>query len=634
MRKIFTILAQIFIVVLSPVSMQAQNIELLSHDDYISAFNSTSYNKRIAYWCARVANDAYSESISNAAMSELGFQNQKLDLPESSIPIYYLINGKIQKVNFTIGLKGYIGKLNYSVNGKSVIMIAIRGSKTTSNWLSDFNAYPYSWTSKMPSVPDNIQQFFKLNDNTPEVHGGFFLCTNKIWSKIENSSFSSFIKKNDNTLFIITGHSLGGAITELLCLKLKDAGISDNNIIGYGFASPPVGDVDLNTYAGNLRSRIHKIKSNNDIVPNAGIYAYTLANQVKTIIFPNKWAIDVGGNHSMNEYLKIIESETPKTTSNNNSNVSIGGTNNNTLPTQVGTSQKFPDNNTSDRWTKKSTTVYSNWKTLAKKGTLPSGAKVRVREKITSSNGKEFAWFDPHQIGLPSGFVDAADLRADDPNIGSNNSSVSSGGTNNSSYYKATPTSISLSTPSSNQQFTSGDRINIGASITKGSEFMHYNVYIKNSSNATVYAKEQNTATSFSDYWSSTNYPAGTYNVYVVAYKTNHAEETRQSRIFTLKAQQQPQPIATQPNITISIQQNNGNGTIRVGGSYSNASHITIDCRNITNDTKISNQSVNVGNGQWYYDKPVESGKKYRFAVRAYNTNGSDKWAEIEVTAR
>jgi len=86
-------------------------------------------------------------------------------------------------------------------------------------------------------------------------------------------------------------------------------------------------------------------------------------------------------------------------------------------------------------------------------------------------------------------------------------------------------------------------------------------------------------------------------------------------------------PPPQQPTVTISVQ-SNGNGTIRVGGTYSNADYITIDVLNKTTGTKISAQAVNVSNGQWYYNKPVEAGKTYKFAVRAWNKSGKEIWSE------
>ena len=92
-------------------------------------------------------------------------------------------------------------------------------------------------------------------------------------------------------------------------------------------------------------------------------------------------------------------------------------------------------------------------------------------------------------------------------------------------------------------------------------------------------------------------------------------------------------PVTTQPvSINISVQQNTGNGNIRVGGTYRWADTVTINVRNLSTNTVIENQACHVDGSNWYYDKPVEAGVSYRFAVKG--TKGNDiQWAEVEVIA-
>ena len=234
-----------------------KGIEILSNDDYLSIFsNSSAYNNKFAYWCAKASRDAY-ESNPYDAMSFLGFKNHKeIDRP-------------------ALKLKAFVSsrKIENPIN-KTIVIISIRGTKKITNWLEDVVAYPIGWENELQILPD----FF---NTTPVAHGGFYLCTNAIWEKIK--TYPDYSK---NALFIVTGHSLGGAIAELLSLKLKDAGIPAQNIICYGFASPPVGNEKLKKYANDkgLGLRIYKIMNTMDPVPELGIYAFTLAdkNNVKT----------------------------------------------------------------------------------------------------------------------------------------------------------------------------------------------------------------------------------------------------------------------------------------------------------------------------------------------------------------
>ena len=101
-----------------------------------------------------------------------------------------------------------------------------------------------------------------------------------------------------------------------------------------------------------------------------------------------------------------------------------------------------------------------------------------------------------------------------------------------------------------------------------------------------------------------------------------------------------PPPQIPPPDITIRvIPEYTGNGKIRVGGDYKNADFITLDYAmlddsgNADQKSKKWREPVKLVDGKewWYEAKNVIYGKKYRFAVRAANTKGDEKWAEVEV---
>lgn len=90
------------------------------------------------------------------------------------------------------------------------------------------------------------------------------------------------------------------------------------------------------------------------------------------------------------------------TTSAPNNNSGGGGT----IAQSVSITQKQQIN--ADRWTYQSASVYSNWQTMSNIGTLPTGTRIKVTEKITLSNGKSYVWYDNYTNSGPrSGFVDA-----------------------------------------------------------------------------------------------------------------------------------------------------------------------------------------------------------------------------------
>ena len=283
---------------LAPTTQEVNyEIEKLSYNDYVKAFSaSNEYDYKFAYWCGKVSNDAYDDS-SNRAMNTLefvGIEPKYVKIVDNEILTYYVGTKNLEK----------------PINGKTLItMIVIKGTdpKKSSNLMADVLAYPVIWKTGLPSVEyvgmnplrRTGQALSELIDQTPEAHGGFFSCAKTIWEQINI---------NSNSLYIVTGHSLGGAIAELIGLHLAEEltkkNISVQNIISYGFASPPVGDGDLRTHAQKIgiRSRIHKLQNRFDAVPTiAGWIAFTIAGDKKT------FNASLGGHSMEKVYLPQLE---------------------------------------------------------------------------------------------------------------------------------------------------------------------------------------------------------------------------------------------------------------------------------------------------------------------------------------
>lgn len=131
-----------------------------------------------------------------------------------------------------------------TLNGKEnvVICMAIRG---TSNFLPD-------WTTNVSSL------FSGFKDAATNVMTDLEKCI----PDIESTCKCTLTK--ENTIFFLTGHSLGGAVSGLLankCLQYANAG----NIFTYTFASPNY-DTERNDYASY--HNVHNIIVKGDTVPN------------------------------------------------------------------------------------------------------------------------------------------------------------------------------------------------------------------------------------------------------------------------------------------------------------------------------------------------------------------------------
>ena len=95
---------------------------------------------------------------------------------------------------------------------------------------------------------------------------------------------------------------------------------------------------------------------------------------------------------------------------------------------------------------------------------------------------------------------------------------------------------VSLYAPVAYSTTASGCQVDIGGTVSGVSNYMHYNLYIRNTNNLNVnlVSSINNATTSVWYTWNTSGLPAGTYRIYVVAYNTAHIEDCRIERDITL----------------------------------------------------------------------------------------------------
>ena len=308
------------------------NDKLLKETEYKTIFSDSDlYNApnnlywRLAYWAALASQDTYEPDYlkSDKAMLEMGFKVDK----ENSVVIFNESDTsndegiEVGEIKAVYGIKKLDNPIN---NKKNIIMISFRGTIGTrfvsKNWRTNIlGAAPSAWYNQPIERAEyikrykitagfglispystnpyyNVKDLPQLNsDLYYSVHGGFFryvnhFITHDLDINEDNKYFNYGNDKNESypiedCLFIVVGHSLGGAMAELYSLRLSEYhGVSKNDIICYGIASPPVGNKKLAEYSINeqkMGDRIYKLCHEDDIVPYAGIDAYTLASSVK-----------------------------------------------------------------------------------------------------------------------------------------------------------------------------------------------------------------------------------------------------------------------------------------------------------------------------------------------------------------
>lgn len=205
-------------------------------------YPASTYIHKLAIASAALSNAAYSIDEINYALDKLNFEDvtsQDYEWSTSS-------NGK---AGYTFAHK------RISIGGKEFTLVAIvvRGSKNTADWLSNF-----------------------LDSGMIDGDSGFEDAAIEIIQALKRYCAANRISSSDNLKFLVTGHSRGGIIANIVAAELSTQSVLDNvhlarafwdNVFGYTFASPrpSTGAVQI------ACSNIWNIINYPDIVPDVPI---------------------------------------------------------------------------------------------------------------------------------------------------------------------------------------------------------------------------------------------------------------------------------------------------------------------------------------------------------------------------
>jgi len=137
---------------------------------------------------------------------------------------------------------GYVGLSD------EAIIVAFRGSSTTSNWIADFEFLhvPY------PTVKGAF------------VHQGFYDSYLTVSDIIVPTALK--LQQLHNLPIICVGHSLGAALTLLAGIGLYEAGAKDVQVWNYG--EPRVGNHVFSNYTTQSLGTLYRVINHHDIVPH------------------------------------------------------------------------------------------------------------------------------------------------------------------------------------------------------------------------------------------------------------------------------------------------------------------------------------------------------------------------------
>ena len=229
-------------------SLYAVNgIHSLAIDDASYISQSGHPDKALALLMAKASNIVYEDSLSSYDQDffgDNGFANLKLNISSVS------------------GVEFLTATRNVVVNGtlKRIVFISFRGTAGVKDL----------WTDA------SLQKTKFMDNEDVVVHGGFHGYFKKFRDyetqlKIQNNEVLSSIvaAKSDDTIYLLTGHSLGGAIAKLYAASLKERGIKSSNILVYTFGAPPVGHDSIS--ASETFSKTYQFRIREDGTPYSGV---------------------------------------------------------------------------------------------------------------------------------------------------------------------------------------------------------------------------------------------------------------------------------------------------------------------------------------------------------------------------
>lgn len=179
----------------------------------VATTSPTNFSPNLAKRLMTLANAAYGGK--SAIKDELELQGVDANNIES-----YNYYSESDNPNYGEDTVAYSIGINENSYGRKVITIPIRGS------YGDIFSLTSDWRSNLHLIDANGH----LN---PNLHAGFDIAATKIYDMLDERQLL-----NADYKYVITGHSRGAAVGNLLAVKLSKYGVGQDNLYAYNFACP------------------------------------------------------------------------------------------------------------------------------------------------------------------------------------------------------------------------------------------------------------------------------------------------------------------------------------------------------------------------------------------------------------
>ena len=136
------------------------------------------------------------------------------------------------------------------IHNTKTIYVIFRGSSSLLNWIDDIEIRKVPYKTFLPECQNC------------KVHNGFYRTTISVKNKTIDSILT--LKKIYPRYSVIcTGHSLGAAIAQLMCMELNKVGIYSSV---YNYGQPRVGEINYSKFVNKKMRNFWRFTHNRDIV--------------------------------------------------------------------------------------------------------------------------------------------------------------------------------------------------------------------------------------------------------------------------------------------------------------------------------------------------------------------------------
>ncbi|WP_018754504.1 lipase family protein [Paenibacillus terrigena] len=211
------------------------------------------------------------------------------------VPYGYQTTAEISAKSF----RGEWERFGFVLESESDLIIAFRGTVSTSDWISDAIA---------------VQTPFKFVNNAGLTHKGF----TDIYTSARTQILELLGKLPAGKTVYITGHSLGGALATFCAIDVASNTPFTTPWV-YTFGSPRVGDPAFSKAFIRLVKGSYRVNNLVDAVTHIPPFIYKLPKRKKTIFYTHvRHSVSMlfqngspGNNHIIGSYFEALTKEDP-----------------------------------------------------------------------------------------------------------------------------------------------------------------------------------------------------------------------------------------------------------------------------------------------------------------------------------